>query len=487
MKVGPVSEGAALTAESREPNPTSTQCTTEELPLYSEQRVSMLETISELESIIRKGDDQELPISAYPRLDYGHQSDTNDLIRHCQSAIKLYFDAIKSGNIENVSAFLSSKLVTVETTGEDGKTPLLAAIDGDYPYMIRYLLDIGADINAYGQTSTHVSWPMRAGKKNEEHIFRTPLQHAASTGNLAIVKLLMERGANDALVAPDGQLALRLAATNGHREIVDYLPSRRGGGYKRWKAKHRTAMRRCERAVHGIYLCGRFFVWEIPKFFLWSIPKHCVVRPAVAWVKWVHKHRAEIPKLLGDAAKSVARGLKKVPARAWASLKRLPGHIWRCVKELSKFLWRSIKRIPSGVKIALIWLWGGIKRIGGAIGYALNRFFSFIHTVCAAVASFFKQITLQDVVNAFKQCFGAIFIDAPKKIWEWMQKFGDVSLKVLRAIFGCTGECIWILITALIEAVIYVPKKLWVILVACGASVSSGGKEVLVWIDPKRA
>jgi hypothetical protein len=42
-------------------------------------------------------------------------------------------------------------------------------------------------------------------------------------GNLVIVKILMEEyHCDDGLVASDGQIALRLAAQNGHREVVDF-------------------------------------------------------------------------------------------------------------------------------------------------------------------------------------------------------------------------------------------------------------------------
>lgn len=56
---------------------------------------------------------------------------------------------------------------------------------------------------------------------------------AAEKAKLLVVRYLMEHGADDALLAPDGQLALRLAAKAIHREIVAYLPSRRIGGWKR--------------------------------------------------------------------------------------------------------------------------------------------------------------------------------------------------------------------------------------------------------------
>jgi predicted metal-binding membrane protein len=77
---------------------------------------------------------------------------------------------------------------------------------------------------------------------------------AASIGSLPIVKLLFEPpySANDALVAPDGQIALRLAAENDHRAIVDYLPSRRAGGYLRFKTHHARSIERIKNALHQI-------------------------------------------------------------------------------------------------------------------------------------------------------------------------------------------------------------------------------------------
>jgi hypothetical protein len=63
---------------------------------------------------------------------------------------------------------------------------------------------------------------------------------------------------------------------------------------------------------------------------------------------------------------------------------------------------------------------------------------------------------------------------------------GDVLLKVFKALFGCMGWMIMELFKWTLEALIYVPKKLGDILVACGSSVRNGGKEVMVWIDPKR-
>lgn len=89
---------------------------------------------------------------------------------------------------------------------------------------------------------------------------------AAAEGNLALVKLLLEvHYANDALVAPDGQLALRLAVENGHREIAAYVPSHRGGGWLRWKTQHAIAVRRARNAWRDVRAMMGLLVWQLPR------------------------------------------------------------------------------------------------------------------------------------------------------------------------------------------------------------------------------
>ncbi|KAH8164612.1 hypothetical protein CIB48_g3640 [Xylaria polymorpha] len=207
-----------------------------------------------------------------------------------------YFTAIREGNHEVITSLLETDAVTASTANQSGLTPLLAAIEAGHISTARFLLDAGADPNAYGVAG------IAGGRgRRRANIYRTPLQLAAARGNLPVVKLLMETyGADDALVAPDGELALRLAAANNHREIVAYLPTRRGGGFKRWKTRHEVAMRRAKRAAHGLYEVGVFVTYRLPRFLLWSVPKHVVVLPVVRRVKWLYAHRAELPRLVAE-------------------------------------------------------------------------------------------------------------------------------------------------------------------------------------------
>lgn len=51
----------------------------------------------------------------------------------------------------------------------------------------------------------------------------TPLHIAAEAGHIALVKLLITKGANVDARTKDGETALRLAQDEGHKEIVEFL------------------------------------------------------------------------------------------------------------------------------------------------------------------------------------------------------------------------------------------------------------------------
>src|SRR4051812_12779747 len=112
--------------------------------------------------------------------------------------------------------------------------------------MVCLLISLGATVDAFG------TLPARGAPR------RTPLQAAAAGGNLALVRLLVtDFGADDGLLAPDGQLALRLAADGGHRDVVAFLPVRRGGACARWKTHHAVAWARIKRAAGRVGFVGK--------------------------------------------------------------------------------------------------------------------------------------------------------------------------------------------------------------------------------------
>ncbi|KAK4218804.1 hypothetical protein QBC37DRAFT_411577 [Rhypophila decipiens] len=312
---------------------------------------------------------------------------------------------------------------------------------------------------------------------------------AALMGNLALVRLLVDDfKADDGIIAPDGQLALRLAADGLHREIVEVLPARRGGAWRRWKNHHEKAVRRIKTAGRNLYDFGKFFVWDLPRFFLWSCPKHMVFLPLKKGAVWVGKNYQHFPgwcsrqvkalpgrmkkgvEKLGRGVKAVGRGIKKIP-----------GFVGR----VFKWLWRIVSRIPGFMKIAGVWVWQCLKRIGMAVGDVFLRVVSAIHTAVMAVLGFFRRITLKDVWNGFVSAVKAVFVDLPVAIWNGVKSFGEVSYQAMRKLFGWVGELLWYLCLGLFWVVVYVPKQLWKVLTAIGSSIAKGYHEIMVWFNPK--
>ena len=52
---------------------------------------------------------------------------------------------------------------------------------------------------------------------------QTPLQHFCSSGNLALVQLLVKFGADPRLCSRDGWSTLHIAAWSGHSELMMYI------------------------------------------------------------------------------------------------------------------------------------------------------------------------------------------------------------------------------------------------------------------------
>ncbi|XP_034529661.1 myotrophin [Notolabrus celidotus] len=101
--------------------------------------------------------------------------------------------ALKTGDLEEVKA----KMVTAEDvnrTLDGGRKPLHYAADYNQSDVALYLLSKGADINA-----------------TDKHGF-TPLICACYESNVACVKVLLEKGADKDLRAPDGASAFEAAA-----------------------------------------------------------------------------------------------------------------------------------------------------------------------------------------------------------------------------------------------------------------------------------
>ncbi|KAK3396268.1 hypothetical protein B0T20DRAFT_417289 [Sordaria brevicollis] len=472
--------------------------------------------------------DLHLPLTKYPpplppnvedtettNLDAPDNSPLTQKDRHnlqCK-LIRLFFDAIRTKKTDLVTKLITNGFVSPDVTNEYGLTPLLAAVEAGDGAMVCALLNLGADVNNFGiptkrstyyyryssSSSSSSSSSRRKGKDNKKKKeekdtmppdARTPLMLACATGNLALAKLLFcDFKADDSLIAGDGQLALRLAADNGHGEIVNLLPSRRGGEFRRWRTHHAAAIRRIKRAGKGILVFFAFFVYYVPRTLLWSLPKHCVVKPGIKLVKWSWNNRQRFggwcTKQVKKFPERAMRGVKAA-ARAVKSLGHVPRGVARFVKALAKAVWKLITRIPGAMKIISLWIWESLKRVGVATGRVFLKVVSALHTAVMALLDFFRNITLKDVGNGIAVALKALFVDLPRAVWSGMKAFGNASYKALGYMLGFLGKVLWWIARALFEVAVFLPKQLWKILAAVGSSMAKGYHEILVWLNPKR-
>ena len=146
-----------------------------------------------------------------------------------------FFQSIEKGNIAALDYVINLGLDINSPHSVRKEYPIFYAIQCSKTNVMRHFINLGADVNSWSATSKLRDCGHFSSTRDMERA-RTPLMLAAEMGNLAVVKILCERAfADPMLVAPDGQTAQRLAARNGHKEIVMYLPAHRGGAWKRLK------------------------------------------------------------------------------------------------------------------------------------------------------------------------------------------------------------------------------------------------------------
>jgi len=438
--------------------------------------------------------------------------------------ITALFTAVRAKNTELVTVLVSRGFVSPDCTDSTGRTPLYAAVDAGNGQMVCTLVGLGAQVDAFsfGAVVPGATRGALAASLGQ----RTPLMLAAQNGNLALVRLLVDDfGADDALVAPDGQLALRLAADAGHRDVVAFLPARRGGAFRRWKVHHGLAWRRIRQAAHRIAFFGKCLVWYLPQGLFWYLPKYCIVLPLRDAGRWAWRNRAAFAAWCKEQARAVGRGVRSIPGHlktagrtAWNGIKAVPGVVkksakwlWGRIKAVPRavwlaaqwvwgvikatpaaakaaaaWLWGRVKAVARAVKIAMVWVWQSLQKMGRAVGDVALRLLSLLHTTMMAVLDFFRSITLSDIWNGVCSLFRAVFVDIPAAIWSGIKAFGEASYKFMDALFGFLGKVVWWIVRGLIGLVTYVPQQIWEILVAVGGSTAKGYQEFMVWVNPKR-
>ena len=173
--------------------------------------------------------DQPIPSAAAPGLRQNVAAD--------QQAMN---EAALNGDLEKVRQLLSQGS---DPNGIDpeGRTALMFASFNGHTEIVRLLLEAGADVrtrDAMGRTALLYAstGPFAATVKlllahqadpnivdHDEHF--SPLMHAAAEGQLEVVRLLLESGADPMLKDIDGETAALFARNNGHTEVAGLIQS----------------------------------------------------------------------------------------------------------------------------------------------------------------------------------------------------------------------------------------------------------------------
>jgi ankyrin repeat protein len=150
------------------------------------------------------------------------------------------FESAALGRSQDVDAACRQQPELLSAYSPDGFQPLhLAAFFGQAE-VVNVLLSRGADVNAVAENPSHVR-PLHSAvaARNaavvrrlveqgaevnvKQHGGWTPLQAAALHGDLELVNLFLEHGADPLSRSDDGKTAADLAETAGHAEIAAML------------------------------------------------------------------------------------------------------------------------------------------------------------------------------------------------------------------------------------------------------------------------
>jgi len=130
-------------------------------------------------------------------------------------------NAVAAGDMNKVDDILTTDAyVDVNYTNKNGYTPLLAACRKDNLYIVRTLLDNGANVNIPNSNNS-------------------PLNNAVKSGHIDVVNELLDRGADPTWTDMSDRGIVERANTPGNQEMVNLLIDKgfRNGYYTRQHAE----------------------------------------------------------------------------------------------------------------------------------------------------------------------------------------------------------------------------------------------------------
>lgn len=150
------------------------------------------------------------------------------------------FEACAVGKVERVKSILKRKHKLLNEFAPDGFQPLGLASFFGHVEVVRFLLESGAEVNTLSRNDLKVT-PLNsaaAGRHYEIAMLLlerdanpnirqegdfVPLHSAAMNGQIEMVKILLQYGADKDLKCLDGKTARDYALENGHKIVAEVL------------------------------------------------------------------------------------------------------------------------------------------------------------------------------------------------------------------------------------------------------------------------
>ncbi len=146
------------------------------------------------------------------------------------------FDAVKRGDLAKVQALVEKNPALVDANDQEQGTPLHGSADAGHLKIAEYLIEKGADVNAWNNAhqnplfyaaykghSEMVSLLLEKGSEyREPDIYgRNILHYPAREGHPRVVEILMKKGLDISQEDRGGVTPLHFAIERGHTDIID--------------------------------------------------------------------------------------------------------------------------------------------------------------------------------------------------------------------------------------------------------------------------
>lgn len=200
-------------------------------------QASVERLVAEDRSLVNTQDEQGL--SAVMTAAYHQKPEIVALLVKKRAKLNL-FEACAVGKVERVKSILKRKPKLLNEFSPDGFQPLGLASFFGHVEVVRFLLELGAEVNTPSLNGLKVT-PLNsaaAGRHYEIAMLLlerdanpnirqegdfVPLHSAAMNGQIEMVKLLLQYGADKDLKSLDGKTARDYALENGHKIVAEVL------------------------------------------------------------------------------------------------------------------------------------------------------------------------------------------------------------------------------------------------------------------------